>query len=115
LTSLAVRSSAQGATKGKFENLGFGGLSIQKLAAKPENVITSTAQGKFKKIDYTNQHGCVSYCEKIHTNQRRQSKARMAHGTQQQRQQHCKPRAIHRQTRRRIKHTSTKRNDRTNN
>ena len=53
LTTLAVRSSAQGATKGKSENLGFGGLSIQKLAAKPENVITSTAQGKFKKIDYT--------------------------------------------------------------
>ena len=52
LTRLAVRSSSQGATRGKSENLGMG-FTMQRLNTQPENVISSTAQGKFKKIDYT--------------------------------------------------------------
>jgi TP901 family phage tail tape measure protein len=51
LDSLAIRASSQGATKGKSENLGLG-FSMQRLATQPENVISSIAEGKFKKIDY---------------------------------------------------------------
>ena len=51
LNSLAIRASSQGATKGKSENLGLG-FSMQRLATQPENVISSIAEGKFKKIDY---------------------------------------------------------------